>query len=382
MGYIPKSSHHSQPLSQSTMKSNEAIELALLLNQFNSSKQTGEAEYINYRQKVVTTMQSLQETIGKYLGDFAKKPHADQQIQYLFGALSKQKDFIQTGCDNKNENNRVKYKLQCIYEYLSWFIGKLQHMENSDENPEHLLTYFISDFLDDSDVENNVPEFSGLKARPRCKIEHSRFLYEDAKKLCFYGYTHSATTSEVFGIMGLRQSIEAKFNRLIGLVEVCPVAKFSHSFIVDIVLQNWHTGMFPNKVITKQFLSNVKIIVDWTNTIVHWSHSTPVWLLWKAFEYVNPLFEELAPPCHDNRELMTILSAPGTKRLNSTIRLTVAELNHLRDLFVEKIVEKYSAVKSIQWEKPEATILGSQELLEATIDVEQWKMRHLPSNEQ
>ncbi len=328
------------------------------------------------QKEVLILLDSLRTIVSRVRDRQNKKPCKSQEIQFLFGDLSTPSHTAKNGCDIANNIKRIYCKLECILDLLDWLILQISET-NSCEKVGHLLVYFISDFLSDSDIQHEMPIFADSRVGNRLSREHSRFLFEDAQKLCYFGCTHSATSSDIFGIMGLRQAIESKFNRMIGLAGLSPTAKFSHSLVVDIFREKWHADMFTDEKATKDFLLNVKTIVDWTNSIVHWTNSSPVWLLWKAFEYVAPLFKELPPPTlHDNPDLMAILNAPGTKRLNSTIQLTGSELESLRESFVEKITKKSHKTKFIHWENPEAMISNSIGPLEATTDIEQWMRDH------
>ena len=299
-----------------------------------------------------------------------------QRIQYLFGNLSQPKPIKEKKYDVTNENKRLCCKIKCIYDFICWLSDQVQNGRNDSEYPNHLFAYFIDDFFNDADVQGHISGCNCVHIAKRCQNEHSRFLFEDAKRLCYYGHTHSATTSEIFGIMGLRQAIEAKFNRLIGLSDIGPKAKFSHSFVVGIFLSHWHENWFTNKDVTEEFLRNINTIVDWANRIVHWNISSPVWLLWKAFAYVEPLFRELPAQMRNNSALMAILTAPGTKRLNSTIKMTEAELTELRNSFISELINDYPNAQYVQWERPEATIPDHQGPWDVRVDVQQWKGTH------
>ena len=100
--------------------------------------------------EVINMLDSLRTIVSSVPDCHNKIPCKSQEIQFLFGNLSTPSHTAKKGCDIANNNKRIYCKLECILDFLEWLILQISEA-NSREKVGHLLVYFVSDFLSDSE---------------------------------------------------------------------------------------------------------------------------------------------------------------------------------------------------------------------------------------
>lgn len=148
---------------------------------------------------------------------------------------------------------------------------------------------------------------------------------------------------ELCGVFCLRQSLELKFQRIIGFCQTHPSIKLKHDTFMSI-LKKFEREIFWNPA-KKVSLNDIYYVYKWTNFSIHTMYSYSPWLIWKAFDVCKPLFD------NNNNGPATAIG------IDSSVQMKYTTLIKLRDETCEQLKMLCPGETSIRFVKPEAYIL-------------------------
>lgn len=231
---------------------------------------------------------------------------------------------------------------QVIREFLEWLLN-VPALQGQLHKKKELLKTFVFDLGALKLLEENFfNPFCG-----RSKTNHTYFHFYDSRNALFLNYPLPFETQEFLSVFGLRQAMEIKFRRIIGLEKITPPIKMRHDVIPSIISDNEDVIYFSKekKVTIKEILH----IYQWTNLSIHYMISVYPWLIWKAFEVCSVIF---------NVNNDGPANAIG---FDSSIQFSVDTLKKMRNRLideVQRISDESKQSYDIIWSTPEAFVFG------------------------
>ncbi|MDP2576015.1 hypothetical protein Q8W40_27840 [Vibrio penaeicida] len=291
--------------------------------------------------------------LEKYVGEFkskylkpAKKINYDYAVSVVFGESLNFKTETQL-------NAYVKCQIKVAFEWFEFLIREIRS-DKKRVTSQRLLKYgeYIVDFLHDVSPfieyfeKKSDTSFSFLQGGKNYQ-QHTVFIYKDS----INSYWGSQSTSNVLSHKGnmsascyfLRQSLELKFRRLLGVNDIYDSmgnsAKIRHDFFPEFIKKNMnHFEMDDINV------SNVLKIYKWTNSTIHTSATPRIWEQWFALKYCDKFF------------FPTNVPAGKSWSIHNSVK--IKNLNDLWCKLYEKITEECrgDSVWCFQMSKPEAEL--------------------------
>lgn len=146
-------------------------------------------------------------------------------------------------------------------------------------------------------------------------------------------------TSQIASIFVLRQALEAKFERLVGVYisdEFKQTPKLRHGFHYEYIIHNMNYFDFNNVD-----LINLKKVYDWCHEIVHCVYQPLAWQITYAHSICSDLF--FTRPTLPNQNWS----------INNSVRIN--NVNDMQQKFAKHFCTSYDhGIWSIDYEKPEA----------------------------
>ena len=170
--------------------------------------------------------------------------------------------------------------------------------------------------------------------------------YGDACRWYCFGTVPGRLTSEFMSIFELRQAMETRFRRLLGIKDITRGVKISHGMIPNIIQRSISDKNFhPASGMT---LTQIRHVYDWTDISIHLMRTDYVWLVWKAFQVCEGMFSS-AP------------RANGMMSIHDSFEFSEDLLEKMRTEFVQEVRSANSSIKSfsIAWGEPDAAIVDS-----------------------
>jgi hypothetical protein len=214
----------------------------------------------------------------------------------------------------------------------------------------HILDYIfdLKPYIEQIAKKSNSPcEFiQGWKS----DIEDSVMMFTEARNL-FWSSTIdksnpvSHRSAVGLSVFALRQSLEIRFRRAIGIFKILDPkindAKLRHDFILDFIDENH--ALIETKIGS---MTNLSKIYKWTNFSVHTGRMPKIWEIQFAFNYCSKLFQ---PDPYNNK---------SGWHLHSSIK--IKDYVELKKKFEDKVNTELPNNKwqFIYMEKPEAIISG------------------------
>lgn len=185
--------------------------------------------------------------------------------------------------ETPNEILEKEYKratIVCILQFLRWCKDELRHGK--------LERRWLYDFDFDVKVANVLGGKYSVGKGWRAKTNNTLFQYADICALLTGKFMPQPLTRDMLALFGVRQVLEAKFRRIIGLCGIDPMPKIPHGTIPKILKA--HEKGIKYKFDKSLPLDSIMHIYDWTDYSIHTMSSSYVWLVWKAVFAVKFLF--------------------------------------------------------------------------------------------
>lgn len=256
----------------------------------------------------------------------------------------------------RNEGSLEKYKESTLY-VINEFVNFLLDGNSAIVQKSHLIRKFI-------------PEYQRFIENPNLfrKYDYSTILTQDH----FYSIRSYFLIKEdldddslfLLSTFGLRQTFEIKIKRILGVDkffvidgEKKTLTKIDHSvfekFMKEIIDRRCKESLF-----SKDDLVSIQDIYIWTNKSIHMMSIPPVWLIWKAFDYVSILF----------RSSVNIIDSSISWSVYNSLIFDKDDFASLREEFVNLLYKKYCMSKNekdngqknvvVKFKKPEIYVKG------------------------
>lgn len=229
----------------------------------------------------------------------------------------------------------------CILQFLAWCRNQLER----GRLEWRWLFDFDFDIFESHILGDNYKNGFCWRAR----TNNTFIQYADVLGLLTGEFSPQPLTRDMFALFGVRQLLEAKFRRIIGLKWIEPMPKIPHNIIPDILKK--HEKEFKFRSATEFSFSDIMKVYDWTESSIHTMSSNYVWLVWKAVTFVAPLFSA---------------SQHGPVKyfhINGAVEMTEETFGRLREDFIVWVssnVCNHGQERKIYWGDPETPIVNDK----------------------
>lgn len=234
--------------------------------------------------------------------------------------------------------------IACVIKYLEWCKGKLKKGQ--------LERRWLRDFYFDFSQTGILPDmYKGWCGRTN--TNNTLFQYSDIRALLEGTWSPQPVVRDMLALFGLRQVLEAKFRRLLGLSWLDPMPKIPHETLPSIV--RLHESELNVKTASSLRVDSIMQIYNWTDYSIHTMTTNSVWLVWMAVDWCRYVF--LPPKAGDKNNAKYW-------HINGSIEIPQSCLEGMREDFRRWVVEKVCCSTQqrsvlITWEEPEAPVVDS-----------------------
>lgn len=193
-------------------------------------------------------------------------------------------------------NSYMKCQLKVAFKWFRYLINEIRK-EQKRITSKRLLNYgdYIVNFLHDISVfieyfENKSNEFFKFLNGGKSYGQHTVFIYKNAIN-SYWGSLSQGNKLDHKGNISassyfLRQSLELKFRRILGVTQILDSKgnspKIRHEYFPEFIKKN-----ISHFDLSGSSIPNLLKIYKWTNYTIHTSASSFIWEQWYAFEYCN-----------------------------------------------------------------------------------------------
>ena len=282
----------------------------------------------NYDQKVVVLMEKVRDALIK------KARHLGGEIlnddAWMVGLLFNEKTSA------LNARDYARASISAMIAFLNWALSRWR----GSLKPIRVLINFLFD------VGHTRILSDGKSWRGRSLEWLDNFNYSDLEAMYYYDLKAQRVYKEALCIFGLRQTLEHKFEKLVGFVSTKPKQKFPHDFWPKIIQS--YVNSEKLKFSEQVDIGRVMRVYNWTNGSIHGMRTDFVWLVWKAFQVCKPLFLPM--------------SAGGITSLVDSASITEQDFKSLRE-DARKAIAKQIIFEGescdVTFSKPEVIVVNS-----------------------
>ena len=282
----------------------------------------------SYNQEVVVLLEKVRDALVKKAKLFGGVILDDEA--WMVGLLFNEKTSV------SNAKDYARASISVMIEFLNWALSKWR----GPVKPIPVLINFLFD------VGHTKILSDGKSWRGRAFTWLDNFNYADLEAMYYYDLKAQRVYKEALCIFGLRQTLEHKFEKLVGFESVKPKQKFPHDFWPKIIQSYVNNGKL--KFSEQVDIGRVMRVYNWTNGSIHGMRTDFVWLVWKAFQVCKPLF--------------LAMSAGGVTSLVDSASITEQDFQTLRE-DAQKAIAKQIVFKGescdITFSKPEVIVVNS-----------------------
>ena len=282
----------------------------------------------SYNQEVVVLLVKVRDALVKKAKLFGGVILDDEA--WMVGLLFNEKTSV------SNAKDYARASISVMIEFLNWALSKWR----GPVKPIPVLINFLFD------VGHTKILSDGKSWRGRAFTWLDNFNYADLEAMYYYDLKAQRVYKEALCIFGLRQTLEHKFEKLVGFESVKPKQKFPHDFWPKIIRSYVNNGKL--KFSEQVDIGRVMRVYNWTNGSIHGMRTDFVWLVWKAFQVCKPLF--------------LAMSAGGVTSLVDSASITEQDFQTLRE-DAQKAIAKQIVFKGescdITFSKPEVIVVNS-----------------------
>ena len=282
----------------------------------------------DYDQKIVALMGKVRDALMKKARYFGGEILDDEA--WMVGLLFNEKTIV------SNARDYSRASISAMIEFLDWALS----IWRGPLKPVRVLINFLID------VGYTRILSDGKSWRGRTLAWLDNFNYSDLEAMYYYDLNAQRVYKEALCVFGLRQTLEHKFEKLVGFVSAKPKQKFSHDFWPKIVQRYVNSGKL--KFSGQVDIGRVMRVYNWTNGSIHGMRTDFVWLVWKAFQVCKPLFMPMR--------------AGGITSLVDSASITEKDFQSFRE-DAEKAIAKQILFKGescdVTFSKPEVIVVNS-----------------------
>lgn len=283
------------------------------------------------RERITALIDNVCLLIEKWRGDhkLSKIINARNLVDGLYPSFEK-----------LDERKKSQLMTQCMLECLRWCNDVIrQH----GVVPKLMLRNFV---LDVACLKFLGAEF-GMVGAGRSLEWIPEDSFGDAQRWYCFSVAPGRLTGEFMSIFELRQAMETRFRKLLGIKNITDGVKIKHDLIPAIVEKSITEENFcPQSGMT---LTQIRHVYDWTDISIHLMRTDYVWLVWKAFQVCEGMFSGVP-------------RKNGMMSIHDSFEFSEPLLEEMRRNFVAAVKASNPKVKSfvISWGKPEAAIVDDQ----------------------
>lgn len=298
----------------------------------------------------VSTIKAL-ENFAVYLNNLTSKhvkKDKSADLEYTIGALFKDARKIKEGIDwNNYAKNNLSFANKCFQELVEFIKSKEpKHSANAIRKYSEIIRDYIFDlkyFVEYFEQKKNPSYvmFTGGKSYNNHSYELnliSNNLYWNA---CYSQNIFDQKMALNVSNFTLRQSLEIKFKRILGIYDVYNKAfngpKLKHEFFADFISNNSTSFELPYSNLT--FLLKV---YKWTNITIHNAENPLIWQLKLALDYVNPFFNWGEGLNKDGKKVSSIFGA-----------VKITDYDTLKQKLAQELGDSANEIVCIEFIKPE-----------------------------
>ncbi len=246
-------------------------------------------------------------------------------------------DCLYPSFEKLDERKKTQLMTQCMLECLQW----CKEVILKQKVVPHLM---LRNCVLDIAYCRILGEQFGMCGSRRSHFWIPEDSYVNACRWYYYGVPPGRLTSEFMSIFELRQTMETRFRKLLGIKSISNGIKVKHEVIPEILESSITTKNFsPASGIT---LTQIRHVYDWTDLSIHMMCTDYVWIVWKAFQTCGAMFTGV----QRNNGMMSI---------HDSFEFSEDLLETMRKKFVDRIKAANPRIQefSISWDKPEAAIV-------------------------
>ena len=282
------------------------------------------------RKRITALIDNVCLLIEKWRGDhkLSKIINARNLVDELFPSFEK-----------LDARKKSQLMTQCMLECLRWCNDVIRQQ---GVVPKLMLRNFV---LDVACLKFLGAEF-GMVGAGRSHEWIPEDSFGDAQRWYCFSVAPGRLTGEFMSIFELRQAMETRFRKLLGIKNITDGVKIKHDLIPAIVEKSITEENFcPQSGMT---LPQIRHVYDWTDISIHLMRTDYVWLVWKAFQVCEGMFSS-AP------------RANGMMSIHDSFEFSEDLLEKMRTEFVQEVRSANSSIKSfsIAWGEPDAAIVDS-----------------------
>lgn len=302
------------------------------------------------KESLIEVIEEFSKFIDTLKNEVVKKDNSNN-LEYIIGAILKDERTLK---NDSEINNFCKCSLSVANKYLKEVIGEIKK-DNKKLTDKNVLKYsdLIREYLHDvkpfveyfkRKKDPNYILFTGGKDYNNHSYEINRIsnnLYWN----CFYKQNiFDQKMSINISNFALRQSLEIKFKRILGIYDVYNKSlngpKLRHDFFPDFINRN--KSHFELPYTNLSFLINA---YKWTNRTIHNAENPRIWELRCVLDYVNPFFKWGEGLTNDGKKTSSIFGA-----------VKINDYDTLKEKLIDDLYNVGSEIVTIEFIKPEAII--------------------------
>jgi hypothetical protein len=247
----------------------------------------------------------------------------------------------------KKKTNYYRANLSLAIRELRKFIDEIKNQDNNIILfKEHLLSYIfdIKPFIEffERKQNNDFILFAGERnyytTSQEIKLASNSLFWQSPQNSIF-----DQKISFNLAVFTLRQSLELKFRRICGILEIHYNKHLKHDFFIDFIKQNRIYFDFPENC----SLTHIFKIYSWTNLTIHSGNRPRIWEIQFALEFTQILFSG-GTHKKDNKVISSVFGA-----------VKIKEFNKMKQKLTQTISEYFkngTDINIIWLDKPEAII--------------------------
>ena len=304
---------------------------------------------VKLRKSTISCLEELSDYINSICSREIRKNYADNR-SYVAGVIFREKKPFKT----KNEADQYcKCHLFLANQWLKFLIenaikvnGKASHRRVL-KFEEHIQDFMhdVKPFIEYFEKKSN-PEYSFFKGS-KYYGQQSWQIFRESRELYWIStqdkFTCSYRMTINLSIFSLRQALELKFQRIIGIYAI-----YNKKFEEPKVKYGYYSTFIEKHLTTIQTkyssFNDLTKIYKWTNRTIHTGFMPYIWEQWYALELADLLFS-----AYDENE-------DGSWSVHGAVKLTNHE--NLKIEFVKDFCDKYpTEIWCFDFDKPEAVVL-------------------------
>ncbi len=182
----------------------------------------------------------------------------------------------------ENTPEQTKFK-KAAYIVIEEFCDYLINLDELSSENSSLINEFIEDMY------SAFGAFEGSHVAS-CQVQSPSAHFTSIESLFLYdSYCPEGISKNLFIVFGLRQALEMKFRKILGVASIENGLKVPHDLFPYFIIKTFPAGAIEN--ISNRDIELIMKIYKWTNYSIHSMWRVPSWMLWKALSFCKPFLE-------------------------------------------------------------------------------------------